>query len=274
MNESAAGTLPAYPAACFHAAGIFANPSTNDAERARKDKTGLPPMQPILIAEDDRRTASLVAMYLEREGFHTVIAHDGETALVLAQIHKPGFVILDLMLPVLDGWEVCRQLRKTSDVPILMLTARDEEVDRVSGLTLGADDYVVKPFSPRELVARVKAILRRGRLKGSSDKPILSQGDLVLDPDKRKVTVEGRPVSLTPHEFTLLKALMTSPGKVFTRDELLSRLYPADEVIVVDRVVDVHIGKLRQKIEPDKAKPRYVLTVRGVGYQFAEDADR
>ncbi len=231
-------------------------------------------MQPILIAEDDKRTASLVAMYLEREGFHTVIAHDGEKALLLAQIHKPGFVILDLMLPVLDGWEVCRQLRKTSDVPILMLTARDEEVDRVSGLTLGADDYVVKPFSPRELVARVKAILRRGRLKGSSDKPILSQGDLVLDPEKRKVTVRGRPVSLTPHEFTLLKALMTSPGKVFTRDELLSRLYPADEVIVVDRVVDVHIGKLRQKIEPDKTRPRYVLTVRGVGYQFAEDADR
>ncbi len=227
-------------------------------------------MQPILIVEDDKKTANLVSMYLEREGFHTVVAYDGKNALELAQLHKPIFVILDLMLPVLDGWEVCRYMRQTSDVPILMLTARGEEIDRVSGLTLGADDYMVKPFSPRELVARVKAILRRGRLERFHGNGVLSQGDLVLDAEKRKVTLKGSPVVLTPHEFALLKTLMSTPGKVFTRDELLSRLYPRGEAAVVDRVVDVHIGKLRQKIEKDSHDPRYVLTVRGVGYQFAE----
>jgi DNA-binding response OmpR family regulator len=230
-------------------------------------------MQPILIVEDDRKTASLVAMYLEREGFQTVIAHDGNKALELARMHRPMFVILDLMLPLLDGWEVCRQLRHDSDVPILMLSAREDEVDRVSGLTLGADDYVVKPFSPRELVARVKAILRRGRMERTQESAVLSSRDLVLDDAKRKVTVKGRPVMLTPHEFTLLKSLMSAPGKVFTRDELLSRLYPRQDVLVVDRVVDVHIGKLRQKIEEDPSNPTYVLTVRGVGYQFAESAE-
>ncbi len=231
-------------------------------------------MQPILIVEDDKKTASLVAMYLEREGFHTLVAHDGKQALDLARVHQPMFVILDLMLPRLDGWEVCRKLRHDSDVPILMLSARGDEVDRVSGLTLGADDYVVKPFSPRELVARVKAILRRGRLEGSRENRVLSRGDLALDEEKRKVSLRGQPVPLTPHEFTLLKSLMSSPGKVFTRDELLSRLYPKEDVLVIDRVVDVHIGKLRQKIEEDPSNPRYVLTVRGVGYQFSETAGR
>jgi DNA-binding response OmpR family regulator len=227
-------------------------------------------MQPILIVEDDKKTASLVAMYLEKEGFQTVIAHDGKQALELARAHRPTFVILDLMLPLLDGWEVCRQLRHDSDVPILMLTAREDEVDRVSGLTLGADDYVVKPFSPRELVARVKAILRRGRMERAQESGILSIRDLVLDEEKRKVSLKGRPISLTPHEFTLLRSLMAAPGKVFSRDELLSRLYPRQDVLVIDRVVDVHIGKLRQKIEQDPSNPTYVLTVRGVGYQFAE----
>ncbi len=230
-------------------------------------------MQPILIVEDDNKTASLVALYLEKEGFRTVIAHDGEQALELARLHRPMFVILDLMLPLVDGWEVCRQLRQTSDVPILMLSAREEEIDRVSGLTLGADDYVVKPFSPLELVARVKAILRRVRSERSPRVGVFSLGDLVLDTEKRKVTVKGRRVVLTPHEFTILKSLMSAPGKVFTRDELLSRLYPMDEVTVVDRVVDVHVGKLRQKIEIDPSNPRYVLTVRGVGYQFSEDTE-
>jgi len=227
-------------------------------------------MQPILVVEDDKNTANLVVMYLEREGYRTVVAHDGERALELAQVHKPVFVILDLMLPLLDGWEVCRHLRQTSDVPILMLTARGEEIDRVSGLTLGADDYMVKPFSPRELVARVKAILRRGRLERFQNNGVLSEGDLVLDAEKRKVTLKDRPVVLTPHEFMLLKTLMSTPGRVFTRDELLSRLYPRGEAAVVDRVVDVHIGKLRQKIEEDSHNPRYVLTVRGVGYQFSD----
>ena len=230
-------------------------------------------MPPILIAEDDKKTASLVALYLEREGFKTIIAYDGKQALELARRHSPIFVILDLMLPLLDGWEVCRELRRSSDVPILILSAREEEIDRVSGLTLGADDYVVKPFSPRELVARVKAILRRGRLGRPDDEQTLSHGDLVLDPEKHKVTLGGRPISLTPHEFSLLRTLMTSPGKVFTRDELLTRLYPKEDVAVIDRVVDVHIGKLRQKIEQDPSNPAYILTVRGVGYRFSDTSE-
>ena len=228
----------------------------------------------ILVVEDDKRTASLVALYLEREGFQTVTAYDGQQALDLAERYKPNLVILDLMLPIVDGWEVCKRLRQSSDVPILILTAREEEVDRVSGLTLGADDYVVKPFSPRELVARVKAILRRGRLGTAREEKRLSFRGLVLDPEKRKVTLNGNPVALTAHEFNLLRALMATPGKVFTRDELLARLYPRHEAIVIDRVVDVHIGKLRQKIEDDPSKPRYILTVRGIGYQFTEDDGR
>jgi len=225
---------------------------------------------PILVVEDDKKTASLVALYLEREGFQTVIAYDGQQALELAQRHSPIFVILDLMLPSVDGWEVCRQLRKSSDVPILILSAREEEVDRVSGLTLGADDYMVKPFSPRELVARVKAILRRGRFSTTQNKKLLSYEGLVLDQEKRKVSLNDRLIILTPHEFSLLQTLMASPGKVFTRDELLTRLYPKHEAIVIDRVVDVHIGKLRQKIERDPSNPQFILTVRGIGYTFAE----
>jgi DNA-binding response OmpR family regulator len=225
---------------------------------------------PILIVEDDKKTASLVALYLEREGFRTLLASDGLRALELAERYKPAFIILDLMLPRLDGWEVCRQLRQTSNVPILMLTARGEEVDRVSGLTLGADDYVAKPFSPRELVARVKAILRRARPEPAAGKHVLSHEKLSMDLEKRRATLNGRPLSLTPHEYKLLEALMSSPGKVFTRAELLDRIYPRGEA-VVDRAIDVHIGKLREKIEEDPASPRYILTVRGVGYQFAED---
>lgn len=225
---------------------------------------------PILIVEDDKKTASLVSLYLEREGYDTVIARDGQQALELAERHHPIFVILDLMLPLIDGWEVCRQLRKSSDVPILILSAREEEIDRVSGLTLGADDYVVKPFSPRELVARVKAILRRGRFPTVKDKTFLSSEGLVLDQEKHEATLDGRLVDLTPHEFNLLHTLMAFPGKAFTRDELLTHLYPRHEANVIDRVVDVHIGKLRQKIEKDPSNPRFILTVRGIGYKFAE----
>lgn len=225
---------------------------------------------PILIVEDDRNTAALVATYLEREGFTTIQVHDGEAALALARRQLPGFVILDVMLPGRDGWDVCRELRKVSDVPILMLTAREEEIDRVLGLSLGADDYVVKPFSPRELVERVKAILRRARpaQKGS----VLVRGGLVLDPQKHKVTVDGRPVELTAAEFRLLHALMEAPGRVFSRDELLSRIYQHGET-VVDRVVDVHIGHLRQKLGDDPEAPRYIVTVRGFGYKFAEEGE-
>ena len=224
----------------------------------------------ILIVEDDPKTAALVAMYLEREGFETAIAPDGEQALALHKRRNFIFVVLDLMIPHIDGWEVCRQIRRDSDVPILMLTAREDEIDRITGLTLGADDYVIKPFSPRELVARVKAILRRGRLPAYQEKQVLSHHGLVFDIEKRQVTIDDRSVTLTPHEYKLLQALFGRPGKVFTRSELLERLYPDGDALVIDRVVDVHIGKLRQKIEKDPARPQFILTVRGIGYQFVE----
>lgn len=224
----------------------------------------------ILIVEDDHRTASLVAMYLKKEGFQTVIAEDGLAAIEIIQQRQPDFVILDLMLPKMDGWEVCRSIRRTSDVPIIMLTAREDEIDRISGLTLGADDYVTKPFSPRELVARVKAILRRGRLETHGRPTVFSAAGLVLDTEKIQVMLHGQAISLTPHEYKLLEALMTRRGKVLSRQQLLECLYPNDETIVIDRVVDVHIGKLRQKIKEDPANPRFILTVRGIGYRFAE----
>ncbi len=232
--------------------------------------TSSPPADLILIIEDDRKTASLISRYLEREGFPTLIAADGRQGLAMARLHHPILIVLDLMLPLMDGWEVCRQIRQSSDVPIVMLTARDEEVDLVSGLTLGADDYVRKPFSPRELVARIKAVLRRGRRPREEHRQAYLFSGLALDAEKHTVTLHGNPVFLTLHEFKLLQALMASPGRVFTREELIAILYPGEGASVVDRVVDVHIGKLRQKIEKDPARPRYVITVRGVGYRLAE----
>lgn len=224
----------------------------------------------VLVIEDDRNTANLIAVYLKREGFRTLTSADGEAGLKLAFEQRPDLVILDLMLPKLDGWEVCRRLRQRSEVPIIMLTARAEEVDRVAGLTLGADDYVVKPFSPRELMARVRAVLRRAPLPDPGRKARLSHADVVLDLDKRRLRVAGRPVALTPHEYAILKALMSTPGRIFTRDELIRHIYPRAEAVVIDRVIDVHIGKLRQKIEPDASAPSRILTVRGVGYRFAD----
>jgi len=224
---------------------------------------------PILIVEDDSNTAMLVKTYLEREGYETITADDGEKALQLARQKKPGFVILDIMLPKVDGWEVCRQLRTFSNVPVLMLTAREEEIDRVTGLSLGADDYVVKPFSPRELVARVKAILRRFHPIPVDKGERLICGKLVMDLEKHKVSLNERTINLTASEYKLLQTLMQAPGRVFSRNELLDVFYQHGE-IVIDRVVDVHIGKLRQKIEEQPSQPRYILTVRGFGYTFSD----
>lgn len=225
----------------------------------------------ILIVEDDTRTAALVETYLQREGFQTLAVYDGTSAIEAIDRQSFVFVILDLMLPGVDGWEICRYLRSLSRVPILFLTARDEEVDRVAGLEIGADDYVVKPFSPRELVARVKAILRRSDHNLRPRAEVLSFGLLTLSAEKRRVTLDGRDVPVTGSEFTLLQTLMARPGRVFSREELLDRLYPNGEP-VVDRVVDVHIGKLRRKIECDVNQPSFIRTVRGIGYQFADDA--
>jgi DNA-binding response OmpR family regulator len=225
---------------------------------------------PVLIAEDDQKTAALVATYLERDGFRTLISHDGREALTAARREPPLLVILDLLLPGADGWEVCQTLRRDSDVPILILSARQEELDRILGFTLGADDYVMKPFSPGELVARVKAILRRARPLHTA-RTRLTHGGLVLDLEKRVATLDNRRLALTPSEYCLLKTLMSAPGRVFERTELLTALYPDGEA-VVDRVVDVHVGKLRQKIGDDAGSPSVILTVRGMGYQLAEPA--
>ncbi len=224
---------------------------------------------PVLIVEDEKNIASLIEEYLNREGFEAIIAHDGERAVELSRRHGPIFVVLDLMLPTMDGREVCRKLRGESDVPILILTAREEEADRLLGFSLGADDYVIKPFSPRELIERVKAILRRAKRAPLDKETDLAFGNLLLEPGKRKLTRDGETISLTPSEYLLLQTLMSAPGRVFSRNELLARLYRTANA-VVHRVVDVHIGKLRQKIERDPANPRLILTVRGVGYRFAE----
>jgi DNA-binding response OmpR family regulator len=223
----------------------------------------------ILIVEDNKETAFLLSAYLEREGFQVVFAYNGRQGLELVRQHVPALVILDLMLPHVDGWEVCREVRRSSEVPILILSARGEAHERIHGLTLGADDYVVKPFSPGELVARVNNILRRVRPDSPSRGKRLSYLELVLDLEKRQLTLRGREVSLTLSEYKLLEALMTSAGRTFLREELLGCLYPHGEA-VTGRVVDVHIGKLRQKIEDDPSQPRYILTSRGLGYRFAD----
>ena len=228
----------------------------------------------VLAIEDDPNTLELIGVYLENEGFSAIKAGNGRKGLEMAGRHQPDLVLLDLMLPEMDGWEVCRQLRKTSDVPIIMLTARGDEIDRVSGLTLGADDYVVKPFSPRELMARVRAVLRRAAPpKAGSNPPaktVISFGSLTLDSEKKQLRRNGAEISLTPHEYALFQKLVSRPGRVFSRDELIDCLYPQGEAVVIDRVVDVHIGKLRQKIEPTPSRPVFILTVRGMGYKFSD----
>ena len=222
--------------------------------------------QTILVVEDDTKMVNLLRLYLEREGYTVVATYDGRSALEAAERTRPSLVILDLMLPHVDGIEVCKQLRANSEVPILMLTARVDEVDRLLGLSLGADDYVPKPFSPREVVARVKAILRRA----SRQEPpkVLSHGELEMDVERHRVTVNGTEVHVTPIEFKLLQAFLESPERAFTREQLLNRIYAFHEVDVVDRTIDVHVGKLREKLGDDPASPRFIATVRGVGYKL------
>lgn len=221
----------------------------------------------ILIAEDDDHTAYLLVRYFANEGFETLRAVNGEQALVLAQEQHPCFIILDLMMPGIDGWAVCKALRTTSDIPILILSARQEEADRILGLNLGADDYVVKPFSPREVVARVHAILRRSENKLQSIDGVLRVGELSLDESSHCAKLGEKPLSLTTSEFVLLKTLMKRTGRVFTRLEMLDELYTEGRS-VVDRVVDVHIASIRQKITAISDKKKYITTIRGVGYRM------
>jgi DNA-binding response OmpR family regulator len=222
---------------------------------------------PVLVVDDDPKILQLICLYLEREGYRTMAVSDGLEGLELALKHRPQLVVLDLLLPRLSGFDLCRRLREVLDTPLLIVSAKGEEEDKLAGLALGADDYMSKPFSPRELVARVKAILRRAGAR-TERVPRLTLHGVQLHYDRHLVRVDGREVRLTAFEFKLLSTLMEFPGKVFTREALLGQIYAFDELYVVDRTIDVHIGKLRHKIERDPSNPERLLTVRGVGYKF------
>ncbi len=227
----------------------------------------------ILVVEDEPHIAEVVRDYLEQAGYRVIHAQDGRAALAMARHERPALIVLDLMLPGgLDGFDVCREVRTDATLrttPILMLTARVDLPDRLVGLELGADDYITKPFSPREVVARVRAVLRRVQNYGVSTREVLRVGDLVMDLRRRCVTAGGQEVSLTPTEFDLLQVLMREPGRVFTRTQLVEAVYDV-AYAGYDRAIDSHIKNLRQKIEPDPHNPRYILTVYGVGYRLAE----
>jgi DNA-binding response OmpR family regulator len=223
----------------------------------------------ILVVDDEAKIVKTVRAYLENAGFRVVTAEDGQMALTVFRHERPALVVLDLGLPAIDGLDVARTLRRESDVPLIMLTARVDEADKLIGLELGADDYVTKPFSPRELVARVRAVLRRVGGEREQAVPPITAGDVEIDVERRQVTVGGRLVDLTPTEFDLLAVLARNPGRVFTRLELLDRVqgYAFEGY---ERTVDAHVKNLRQKIETDPKQPRYLLTVYGVGYRFTE----
>jgi two-component system alkaline phosphatase synthesis response regulator PhoP len=227
-------------------------------------------MTTILIIDDEENIRHLVEAYLQAEGYTIHMAADGTQGLAAFRRHRPDLVVLDVMLPGMDGLTLLQQIRRESDVYVLMLTAKSEETDRVIGLTVGADDYLTKPFSPRELVARVKAILRRGRPTAPEDERTLTFAHLRIDGQRHEVWLDGSPVDLTALEFKLLRTLASYPGMVFSREQLLEKVW-GYEFYGDDRVVDVHVGHIRQKIETDPTNPRFVLTVRGVGYKFGDE---
>lgn len=226
----------------------------------------------ILVVDDETQIVKLARDYLERAGFRVLSAGDGGLALAAARRDHPDLIVLDLMLPGMDGLDVCRTLRRESDVPIIMLTARVEEADRLIGLELGADDYISKPFSPRELVARVRTVLRRTH-SPLQQPGLLRAADLEIDLEGHRLSRSGAPVKLSRIEFNLLSILMQHPGQIFTRAQLLDRLHG---IIFdgYDRSIDAHIKNLRRKLEPNPAEPRYVLTVYGIGYKFNEELEQ
>jgi two-component system alkaline phosphatase synthesis response regulator PhoP len=224
-------------------------------------------MATILVVDDEPKITQLVRDYLERAGFGVVTAGDGREALMRAHTERPDLVILDLGLPQLDGLDVTRSLRRDGDLPIIMLTARDDETDKLIGLELGADDYVTKPFSPRELVARVRAVLRRRDRVGGDD--LLRAGTLTLDLPRMRLEVDGRAVELTATEFSLLAAMARQPGRVFTRSQLLDAIHGI-AFDSYERAIDAHVKNIRRKIELDAHDPRHLLTVYGVGYRLAD----
>lgn len=224
------------------------------------------PKEKILMVDDEKNIVELVKYNLEKEGYEVITAYDGLQAVEAARQERPDLIILDVMLPGQGGLEVCRILRKETRIPIIMATAKGEEIDKILGLELGADDYVTKPFSPRELVARVKAVLRRTSSK-AEEKDELVFDDMTINLVKHEVRIKGKEVDLKPKEFDLLKLLSTNPGKVFTRDFLLEQLWGYD-YLGDTRTVDVHMRRLRQKIEKDPSSPVYLKTVHGIGYKF------
>jgi DNA-binding response OmpR family regulator len=223
----------------------------------------------IMVVDDEKRLVSLVESYLVQEGYRVVSANNGKEALPIASREKPDLIILDIMMPEMDGYEFMREHRKEQDTPIILLTARVEDDERVIGLELGADDYITKPFRPRELVARVRAVLRRAG-KTEPQAKVLQVADITLDRDMRTVTVADRSVDLTPSEFDLLAALMSSPGRVFSRLDLLDILQGI-RYEGYERTIDTHVKNLRGKIEPDSRSPQYIETVYGVGYRFKRE---
>lgn len=226
-------------------------------------------MKTILVVDDEPKILQIARDYLEHAGMRVVTASDGKAALASVRASKPDLLVLDLGLPGMDGLDVMRALRKESNLPIILLTARSDESDKLVGLELGADDYVVKPFSPKELVARVRAVLRRSE-QARQGGGVIRAGDVTLDEARMRVTVGARPVELTPTEFQLLAALARQPGRIFTRAQLLDAVRGV-AFESYERAIDAHIKNLRKKLEPDPRVPQYVLTVYGVGYKFADD---
>jgi DNA-binding response OmpR family regulator len=224
--------------------------------------------QPILVVDDDAKIVRLVRTYLERAGYRVVEASDGEAALAAIRVEQPALIVLDIMLPELDGLSVLRALRRTARTPVIVLSARGTVGDRIEGLETGADDYLAKPFSPAELVVRVGRVLQRVSEGAPASEGVLEHGDLVVDRARHDVTVGGRSVSLTAAEFRLLTALLEARGRVLTRDQLMDAVYGIDE-LVLDRTIDVHVGRLRDKLGDDAAAPRYIATIRGAGYRAA-----
>ena len=221
----------------------------------------------VLVVDDDVKTVELVKLYLNRDGYRVLTAYDGIEALRLARESRPHLIILDLMLPGLDGLDVCRTIRAESDVPIIMLTARTTDQDKLTGLDLGADDYMTKPFSPRELAARVRTVLRR--LPGERGSAEIKRGELTVNFRKHEASLAGRPLNLTEIEFKLLGVLAREPGRVFSRAQLIEKALGYD-FEGFDRTIDVHILNLRRKLEPDASQPRYLKTVYGAGYKLSE----
>ncbi|APT81741.1 response regulator transcription factor [Corynebacterium ammoniagenes] len=228
-------------------------------------------MTTILIVEDEESLADPLAFLLRKEGFEPIVAHDGKTALAEFERHDVDIVLLDLMLPGMSGTDVCKQLRATSSVPVIMVTARDSEIDKVVGLELGADDYVTKPYSSRELIARIRAVLRRGGEAAEVDEEfedqILEGGRVRMDVERHTVSVDGEPVSMPLKEFDLLEYLLRNTGRVLTRGQLIDRIWGADYVGDT-KTLDVHVKRLRSKIEAEPSRPQHLVTVRGLGYKY------